>query len=894
MLLIRSALFTCFLLASFFSHSQQLPQPYWQRALGGTGNEYAVGFARTFDKGFAVLANNYQSIDGDIDQVNICYEYYAWVVRLDSNRNILWQNKVHRFNYPSMRLIVTATDILQTRDSGIVVIGGSKQSDGDESMCFAIKYDKYGKFVWKYEQPFINRFQEFSEIIENADGSLIIAGNRNVLFPSSPQEGWLVCLFPNGQLKWQKTYPDTNPLDRNLGFTTIDTSGGGYIVGGYYDTTSTNAYIARITSDGNMLWFKTYGGNGYEVANNIISLPDNSFLVTATTNSNNSGDVGPTHCVGSGYCPEEAWLLKIGPTGNLISSVIYGDFEIDKISDIALYNNHVYLVGLSSSYLNSFAGNRGGQDIWTLEVDYNLTRIQPYGFHGGPKNDQGMSILIDSSGGEIFPVILATTESESGGQVEGFHDGSALNDKDVWIYKLGLFNTIKGYAFYDYNKNGIKEASEPYYKRGVFTATSNYDTLHQYNQAGSFQFKVFSDYYTTRLTTNDTAFNIVPSSRTSIFSNYFNTDSFHFALQLRPGFSDISVAAYPLTISRPGFPTSYEAMLVNRGGDTIVNRQLYMLKDPHLVFTNGIPAPSRMNGDSIFWQYTNLKPTDTLRYRVNFTVMSPPTVQINDTLRSYFAVPLPNDADTTDNIAYIHQTVRGSFDPNVKVENHNGRMDVIKARSGEFLTYTIFFQNTGNDTAFKVTVKDTLDPYLHTGSLEVLKTSHPAVFSMKNRIAEWTFNNINLPDSNINAPASHGYIIYRVKTKKTVAPNSYVNNSASIYFDFNLPIRTDIARTYLFAMVTAIGDPPVMTKATLLFPNPVTNSFWLSYDGITAKKASIGIYSISGELIQMLPDQLLRASTPLKIDLPNLSNGIYCVRLFGEAISESHLLIILR
>lgn len=891
----RPTLFACFLLASILSHSQQLPEPYWQRALGGTGNEFAVGFARTFDKGFAVLCNNYQSIDGDIDQLDICYDYYSWVVRLDSNRNILWQNKVHRFKYPSMRLIVSGTDIIQTKDSGIVVIGGSKQATGDESMCWAIKYDKYGKFVWKYEQPFMNRYQDFNEIMENPDGSLIIAGSRNVLSAFSPQEGWLVCLFPNGQLKWQKTYPDTNPLDKNLGFTTIDNGiGGGYIVGGYYDTTSTNAYIASISGDGNLQWFKTYGGNGYDIATNTLSLPDNTYLVAAITNSNNSGDVGPTHCFGTGYCPEEAWLLKIDPNGNLISSVIYGDFEIDKTSDMLLYKDHVYIVGHSNSTLNSFTGNRGGQDVWTLELDYNLSRIQPYGFYGGPKHDHGMSVLIDSSGGEIFPVILATTESESGGQVEGFHDGPALNDKDVWIFKLGYFNTIKGYAFYDHNKNGSKEASEPYYKRGVFTTASNQDTLHQYNQTGNFQFKVFRNLYNTRLTTNDTAFNIVPSSRTSSFVNYFYTDSFHFALQLRPGFSDISIAAYPLMVSRPGFATSYEAMLLNRGGDTILNRQLYLLKDPHLVFDSASPAPLRVSGDSIFWNYTNLKPTDTFRYKVNFTVMTPPTVQINDTLRSYFAAALPNDADTLDNIAYIHQTVRGSFDPNIKVENHNGRMEVSRARSGEFLTYTIFFQNTGNDTAFLVTVKDTLDPNIQTGSLEILKTSHSCSFSMKNRIAQWRFNNINLPDSNTNERASHGYIIYRVKTKKSVSPNSYVNNTASIYFDFNLPVKTDIASTYLWGMVTAIGDPPVSTKTTGLFPNPAKNSFWLSYQGSLAKKASIGIYSISGELIQLLPDQLLRSSTPLKIDLPFLSNGIYCVRLIGATIHESHLLMILR
>jgi len=227
-----------FLLFSSSIFSQQLPQPYWQRALGGYGSEWATGFVRTYHKGYAILSSNYQSMDGDIDEVNESTDAYAWVVKLDSNRNVVWQNKIHNRIYPSLPGSPTAVDIIQTKDSGIVVVGQSTLFAGDPSVCWAIKYDKNGHFLWKYEHPNISGYRFFKQILENPDGTLIICG-YNTQFSASSYRGWLLCLQPDGKIKWDKSYNSTHPTaNRNLIFETIDTSfGGGYIVGGSYDST---------------------------------------------------------------------------------------------------------------------------------------------------------------------------------------------------------------------------------------------------------------------------------------------------------------------------------------------------------------------------------------------------------------------------------------------------------------------------------------------------------------------------------------------------------------------------------------------------------------------------------------------------------------------------------
>ena len=100
--------------------------------------------------------------------------------------------------------------------------------------------------------------------------------------------------------------------------------------------------------------------------------------------------------------------------------------------------------------------------------------------------------------------------------------------------------------------------------------------------------------------------------------------------------------------------------------------------------------------------------------------------------------------------------VVGAFDPNDKNETKSGELYKGEYDQGEFLNYTIRFQNTGNDTAFNVVIRDTLESRLDITSFEMIEASHPYEFTLKDgKYATWTFSNIKLPDSIINETLSH-------------------------------------------------------------------------------------------------------------------------------------------
>src|SRR4030095_2424669 len=109
-----------------------------------------------------------------------------------------------------------------------------------------------------------------------------------------------------------------------------------------------------------------------------------------------------------------------------------------------------------------------------------------------------------------------------------------------------------------------------------------------------------------------------------------------------------------------------------------------------------------------------------------------------------------------------------------------------------WLTYTIRFQNTGTDTAFTVVLRDTLDADLDWASMQIVAASHALTRIQVDTAGEATFrfSRILLPDSNVNEPASHGFVKYRIAPVDGAPDWTTITNSASIYFDLNAPVVT--------------------------------------------------------------------------------------------------------
>ncbi|MFM7104319.1 MAG: hypothetical protein ACKOW8_02275, partial [Flavobacteriales bacterium] len=154
-----------------------------------------------------------------------------------------------------------------------------------------------------------------------------------------------------------------------------------------------------------------------------------------------------------------------------------------------------------------------------------------------------------------------------------------------------------------------------------------------------------------------------------------------------------------------------------------------------------------------------------------------------------------DDLPSGDESPFVDQycgEVVGSFDPNDKQGFPGGVGETFDILPGQQLQYLIRFQNTGTAPAYTVVIRDTLDEDLDIFSVTPGASSHDYSFTMYGeRVLQWTFNNIMLPDSFANEEQSHGFITFTVNQMPDLADGSQITNSAAIYFDSNEPVITN-------------------------------------------------------------------------------------------------------
>ena len=213
----------------------------------------------------------------------------------------------------------------------------------------------------------------------------------------------------------------------------------------------------------------------------------------------------------------------------------------------------------------------------------------------------------------------------------------------------------------------------------------------------------------------------------------------------------------------------------------------------------------------------------------------------------------------------------GSFDPNDKQAFVTGREASESVDPGVPLEYLIRFQNTGTDTAFRVVVEDRISPWLDLTTLRVEAASHPYRLEEEaGRLLRFVFENILLPDSNINEAASHGFIKFKIAQVAKVPKGATLTNRADIFFDFNEAVRTNVSRL----TVGKVGPPfgPGDSRSVLAYPNPFSTHAYL----IVEPQPGDGAYTLRVfDALGRLARQEQYAEAPFYLERRGLPAGLY-------------------
>ena len=239
---------------------------------------------------------------------------------------------------------------------------------------------------------------------------------------------------------------------------------------------------------------------------------------------------------------------------------------------------------------------------------------------------------------------------------------------------------------------------------------------------------------------------------------------------------------------RAGQQTGYVSVRVcNQSCSGIQTGDFTLTFDPLLtVFSHNIPGGT-VSGNTI---HATLPLSGCQNFQVFFDVpgATPALTPLNFSA-GIVSVGI-TDFDLSNNNAACISEVRNSWDPNDK--SVNLPETVSPAVQDEF-TYVVRFQNMGNDDAYEVVIKDTLDDNLELSSFRLLELSHAGSVHIDpaTRIATFRFPDIFLSPASVNEPGSHGYAVYKIREKASLPVGTEIKNTAYIYFDANPPVITN-------------------------------------------------------------------------------------------------------
>jgi len=381
------------------------------KSFGGSNDDEANDIINTSDGGFMVIGSSTSS-DGLI-QNKVGFESDIILMKFDSDKSIEWVK-----NYGGSR-DDRGKSVVEVFGIGYALLGYSMSNDGDASNNegfhdnWVILIDSKGNIIWEKSYGFSGHDHAYN-IIKTKDGNLFFNGFLDVTasrgLGSTKKVGksikhgvgefWCHKIDLDGNILWRRYFGGTNN-DRS--YDSVETSDGDFIIVGSSESKdidisspkgSYDIWVIKLSSNGDLLWERSYGGSKYETANSIIQSADKKIHILGSTLSN---DKNISFQMGS----SDFWLLTIDSDGNLLSEQTFGGSNFDKGKKIEIDSkDNLWLTGYSRSIDFDFSSNKGKNDAVLIQLSKN--RILKEIFKIGAEGEDIANSLIHFNENEII------------------------------------------------------------------------------------------------------------------------------------------------------------------------------------------------------------------------------------------------------------------------------------------------------------------------------------------------------------------------------------------------------------------------------------------------------------------------------------------------------------
>lgn len=390
----------------------------WMHNYGGSGEDTPRAVIETSDGGYAILGFS-NSTDGHLDPKTTPVNDY-WLVRTDVDGNVLW-SKTYGGSKDDR-----GQSVIQTLDGGFAITGYAMSDDGDASNNegfhdnWILKLNGQGTIEWEQSFGFSGHDHSY-DIVQSADGGYFFTGFLDITLAKADGytdksysltrhgvgEFWGTKLNADGQLQWRKYFGGTN---NDRAHAVVTSHEGGFVMAGFsesddFDVSNSRGsydfWVVKIDALGDLVWERSYGGTGIDIAQDIVKSEDGGYLITGSTISTD-GDITMNHG------ESDIWVIKIDNNGNLIWEKTYGGLRFDAAEGIRPASDGGFILsGNSKSEDQDLTLNAGENDIWLLKIDSQGNPVWQQTF-GGSDLDYGFDALESNDGS-----LLLVGESKS-------------------------------------------------------------------------------------------------------------------------------------------------------------------------------------------------------------------------------------------------------------------------------------------------------------------------------------------------------------------------------------------------------------------------------------------------------------------------------------------------
>ena len=874
----------------------------WEQRYGGLpiGDMTGRKIIQTEDGGYAVLATCL-NCGTQFGTQNII------VFRLDRYGESIWETV---FGLGSTD-IDTGVSIKQTNDGGFI-IGGIALTEDNAEQAYFKKIDANGDDV--FEAAYGNESREFiSDIEETADG-FIATGTQTT---AGDADLYLIKLTTSGDSLWSVAYGNSSRNEgRALAFTYDENNEvTGYIAAGFTSTLSNedNVYLVQVDTNGDEVSTKVLpGGALADQAYDIQNTKDGGYIITGITEPSGlqshtlltkiksdlevewtedfgvpiagfaaSQGLSVQQTKDGGYAvagfqsnPNDfnetyGYLLKTNDQGQIFSNYIEGRV-FNQLNNEGIEDWVIAAIEVGGEGRSFFAtsGADGSYELLLTTGTYEVSVITPNTYWESTIEFTANLTVPNTRQTRDFAIVPSATtctDLEVDISTPYLVPGSA-NQYTVRYCNHGNELAIGAFVEVRLDPNLLFITSSPFvgvpigdfYRFevgnldfgdcGEFTIETILQNTVEDQQTHCVEANIFPN---TICDEDDPVWDGASIKVTAVCDQSGPQDSVRFQIENQGNFPMLS----PL-----GFIVIEDQILRDQSEPGLLN--------PDEIFEYAIPAEGatyRIVADQATGHPGDSRPTAALEGCGGFTPGHVTRFPEDDYNYS-------NEFDCQENVPtpLINQ----------KRGYPKGAGDSLLVAANADMIYHLKFQNTGQDTAIRVVIRDTISPNLDPTTIRPGASSHDYDFEVyAGGILKFTFEDILLPGSSTDEAGSHIYVKYRISQQPNNQVGTPLGNGTAITFEFNEPELLTDSINYVGGLDFLVSTDHIFhpeLDAINVYPNPFSEAaiFELATTE-TFGQLQFTLYDVTGREVK----RINFSGNRFELQRTDLTNGMYIYRI---------------